>query len=174
MHRAPSRLAILLCFLLSGVAGLIYEIVWTKLLGLVLGNTVFSITTVLTAFMGGLALGSYVAGRLGDRIRNPLRIYGVLEIAIGAYCVAIPFLIVAAEPIFRAIYRACEGSPYTLALARAAIAGILLLPPTTLMGATLPILAKFFVARLDGMARSLGKLYGINTLGAVVGACVTG
>ncbi|MBI1853065.1 MAG: fused MFS/spermidine synthase [Planctomycetes bacterium] len=174
MTREPSRRLILLCFLLSGVAGLIYEIVWTKLLGLVLGNTVFSITTVLTAFMGGLALGSYVAGRLGDRIRNPLRAYGLLEIAIGAYCVAIPFLIAAAEPIFRAFYRNYEGSPTTLALARAAIAGVILLPPTTLMGATLPILARFFVSRLDGMAGSLGRLYGLNTLGAVIGACGTG
>ena len=70
---------ILLCLLLSGACGLVYEILWMKMLTLTMGNTVFSITTVLTAFMGGLALGSFLTGRVVDKIRNPLKIYGLLE-----------------------------------------------------------------------------------------------
>ena len=84
---------ILLFLLLSGSCGLVYEILWMKMLTLVIGNTVFSITTVLTAFMGGLALGSFVAGRHIDKIKNPLRVYGLLEGGIGLYALILPFLI---------------------------------------------------------------------------------
>ena len=88
---------VLTFFFLSGVCGLIYETVWMRLLRLVMGNTVYSVSTVLTAFMGGLALGSYVAGRLIDRYRRPLRIYGILEAGIGLYCLILPVLIAGAE-----------------------------------------------------------------------------
>ncbi len=77
---------ILLFLMVSGSCGLVYEILWMKMLTLVIGNTVFSITTVLTAFMGGLALGSFLAGRFIDKIKDPLRTYGILEGGIGALC----------------------------------------------------------------------------------------
>ena len=88
-----SKPLILLFLLLSGSCGLIYEIVWMKTLTLVIGNSVFSITTVLTAFMGGLALGSFLAGRFIDKIKNPLRTYGLLEGGIGLYALLLPLLI---------------------------------------------------------------------------------
>ena len=84
---------ILLFLLLSGACGLVYEILWMKMLTLTMGNTVFSITTVLTAFMGGLALGSFLAGRFIDKIKNPLRTYGLLEGGIGLYALLLPLLI---------------------------------------------------------------------------------
>jgi len=97
---------ILLFLLLSGSCGLVYEILWLKMLTLVIGNTVFAVTTVLTAFMGGLALGSYLAGRYSDKIENPLRTYGILEGGIGLYALLLPLLIAGTEPLFRLVYQA--------------------------------------------------------------------
>ncbi len=169
-RNACGRTFILLCFFLSGAVGLIYEIVWMKMLTLVIGNTVFSVTTVLTAFMGGLALGSYLAGRLIDKSKNPLRIFGVLEGIIGAYALVLPLLIAGTEPLFRFIYQNFEMSFYSLSLLRFLICGILLLLPTTLMGATFPVLSKYFVERKTHLGWTIGKLYGVNTFGAVLGS----
>jgi len=120
---------------------LIYEILWMKMLTLIIGNTIFSITTVLTAFMGGLALGSFLAGRRVEKIRNPLKVYGILEGGIGAYALLLPVLIAGTEPLFRYIYQNAGVSFYVFSLLRFAICGALLLVPTTLMGATLPVLS---------------------------------
>jgi spermidine synthase len=84
---------ILGCFFLSGATGLMYEVGWSRLLGLVFGNTVYAISTVLAAFMGGLALGCYLGGRWADRLRRPLLAYGYLEVIIGAYALLSPFLL---------------------------------------------------------------------------------
>lgn len=92
-------------FFFSGAVGLIFEIVWTRLLGLLMGNSVFSIATVLSAFMGGLALGSYLGGRLSRRVKNPILVYGLLEGAIGIYCLFIPSIIHATEPLYQWVYQ---------------------------------------------------------------------
>lgn len=173
-NTSRTYILVLAFFFLSGMCGLVYEIVWTRMLGLIMGNTTFSITTVLTSFMGGLALGSYLAGRWIDRSRNPLRVYGVLEGAIGVYCVCVPFLIDAVEPLFAWLYQNGQGSAYFFALSRFAVCGVLLLVPTTLMGATLPALVKYCVARRESLGVTIGILYGINTFGAVVGCAATG
>ncbi len=111
-----ARPLILAFLLVSGSCGLIYEIVWMRMLTLVIGNTVFSISTVLTAFMGGLALGSFLAGRLIDKIKDPLRTYGALEGAIGAYALLLPVLLAGTEPLFRFVYQNLDPSFYTLSL----------------------------------------------------------
>lgn len=165
---------ILSFFFLSGVCGLIYEIIWIRLLRLVMGNTVFSVSTVLTAFMGGLALGSYIAGRLIDRRGHPLRIYGILEGLIGLYCIAIPGIIAATQPLYRVLYQNVQTSFLLFSLLRFLICGGILLVPTTLMGATLPVLSKHFVHRAEQLGWTVGKLYAINTFGAVIGAAGTG
>ncbi len=85
--------AVVACFLVSGAVGLVYEVLWIRMLGLVFGHTVFAITTVLAAFMGGLALGSFVFGRLADRSARLLTWYGGLEIGIGSYCLLLPSLL---------------------------------------------------------------------------------
>lgn len=165
---------LLLFFFLSGACGLIYEVVWTRMLTLVIGNTVFSVTTVLTAFMGGLALGSYLAGRIIDRRYDPLKVYGLLEGAIGLYCLLIPWLIEALVPLYRLVYLSLQHSFYALSLTRFLICGSLLLVPTTLMGATLPVLSKSLVSRMDRLGRDIGRLYALNTFGAVLGSFGTG
>lgn len=166
---------LILTFLLfSGTCGLIYEILWMKMLTLVIGNTVFSITTVLTAFMGGLALGSFLAGRLEGKIKNPLKTYGLLEGGIGAYALLLPFLIAGTEPLFRFIYQNVSPSFYGFSLLRFFVCGIILLVPTTLMGATLPVISKYFVKRQTHLGWTVSKIYGVNTFGAVLGSFAAG
>lgn len=137
---------------------MIYEIVWMKLLTLVIGNTMLAITTVLTSFMGGLALGSFWAGRLVDRVRNPVKIYGILEGVIGAYALLLPVLVAGTEPLFRFIYQNFHTSVYTFSVLRFLVCGAILLIPTTLMGATLPLLSKYFVERQTHLGWTVGKL----------------
>jgi predicted membrane-bound spermidine synthase len=97
---------ILICFFLSGATGLVYQVVWLRMLGLVFGHTVYAVTTVLAAFMGGLALGSYLFARASARIRNLLRAYAWLEIGIGAYCALMPFLVWVASAAHLSLHRA--------------------------------------------------------------------
>ncbi|MGA1842909.1 MAG: fused MFS/spermidine synthase, partial [bacterium] len=165
---------VLFSFFLSGAVGLIYEIIWTRLLRLVMGNTVFSITTVLCAFMGGLSLGSFWGGKIIDRRSDPLRIYAFLEGAIGIYSLLLPWLIRSTEIFYRPIYQNYHSSFYLFSLIRFFFCGILLLLPTTLMGATLPVLTKFFIRASDRIGWTVGKLYAVNTFGAVLGVFSAG
>ncbi|HYG77009.1 MAG TPA: fused MFS/spermidine synthase [Planctomycetota bacterium] len=162
-------------FLISGACGLIYEVLWSKQLGLIFGNTVQSLSAVLTAFMGGLALGSYLGGRFVSRIKRPLLAYGVLEIIIGVYCALLPWVFSDGGPIV-ALYRALhtDTGSTTLTVARFFISFVLLLIPTIFMGATLPLLSQFLVASQQTMGRTVGALYATNSLGAVLGAAGTG
>jgi len=172
----PLARQVLLCllFVLSGAAGLVYELVWTRQLILLFGGTTYAITTVLVAFMGGLGLGSYLAGRLSQRLHQPGALYGLLEIGIGLYAFAVPLLLQAAEPLYRAMYPAVEGRLWPLTAARFVVGTIVLVLPTTLMGATLPILVRFVTLLGGGFGRSVGVMYGVNTLGAVLGVLATG
>ena len=173
----PSRsvgILILCAFFISGAAGLIHEVVWTRLLRHIMGNTVYSITTVLCAFMGGLALGSFVGGRIIDRRSDPLRVFAILEGIIALYCLALPWLINGAEPVYRFFYQYTQNSPYIFALTRFFFSGLLLLVPATLMGASLPVLARFFANASGRIGWSVGTVYGINTFGAVLGTVIAG
>ncbi|MFQ5521665.1 MAG: fused MFS/spermidine synthase, partial [Candidatus Methylomirabilia bacterium] len=175
-HREVRRVlfCILACFFLSGATGLIYEVLWIRALGLVFGHTVFAITTVLTAFMAGLGLGSFLFGRLADRRRDLLRLYGILEGGIGLYCLGIPLLLSTVEAIHLVLYRSLHLSFYAFSLAQFGLTFLILVVPTTLMGATLPILSRFFVREEATLGRRVGLLYALNTLGAVLGAALAG
>ncbi len=170
MLKTPPRIWIFLFFFVSGATGLIYEVVWTRLLTLVMGNTHYSITTVLTAFMGGLALGSYAGGKMIDRRFNPLTAYAFLEAGIGLYCLLIPSLIDVAFPIFKWIYLNLGDSYTQASLARFLVCVAILIVPATFMGATLPVLSKFVSKDEAHIGKDVGTLYSINTLGAVFGA----
>lgn len=172
---SPPRGGIVLAlFLASGFAGLVYEVLWTRMLTYVFGATLYAVSTVLAAYMGGLALGSFVFGRWADRQRNPLRLYALLEIGIALSAFAVPGLLRLADPAFRSLYRNGEPSFQTLTLVRLLLTLGVLLVPTTLMGATLPVLSKWYGRVRDRLGMSLGVLYAVNTLGAVVGCYATG
>jgi spermidine synthase len=162
------------CFFLSGATALIYEVLWLRMLGLVFGHTIFAVTTVLTAFMAGLGLGSWVFGRIADRQARPLRFYGLLEIGVGVLCLLVPVMLPWVETVYRALARGLGLSFLAFSLAQFALILVLLLPPTTLMGATLPVLSRVFATEAHALGRRVGFLYAINTLGAMVGTGLAG
>lgn len=166
--------AVALCFFLSGFSALIFQVVWLRKLDLVFGHTVYAVTTVLAAFMGGLALGSRLFGRIADRRENVLRLYGILEAGVGLYAVILPLLIASLTPLFRLLYHATGESFFLFSLVRFLIFCVLLLPPTTLMGGTLPVLARFFTRKERRFGRTVGFLYAWNTFGAVLGTLTGG
>lgn len=162
------------CFLFSGVSGLVYEVVWTRMLTQIFGNTTHAIATVLASFMAGLALGSYVLGRWVKGANNPLRIYGILEAGIGFYGLAIPWLFDAAQSLYSPLQGLRDLSLTLFTLILFGFCFILLLLPTFMMGGTLPVLSQFFVHQMGKLGRRVGNLYGINTLGAVLGCAGAG
>jgi spermidine synthase len=163
--------AVLLCFLLSGMSGLIYQVIWVRQLELVFGTTTFAASTVLTAFMGGLAGGSYYFGRRAHKTGNPLKLYGMLELGIGAYGLAIPHLFTGLPAIYEPLYPMLHTSFVLLTVVRLILTLAVLIVPTALMGATLPVLAAFYAPRGRSIGLNVGRLYSINTFGAVIGAC---
>ena len=169
-----SRWAVFGLFFFSGACALIYQITWMRLFRLAMGNTVFTSATVLTAFMAGLALGSWVAGRLADRTGRPLRTYAYLEVLIGLCGLAMTPAFNALEPVYGWLYHGLDGTGIWLGVGRFLVSAALLALPTTLMGSTLPLLSRFTTQRLASMGRDLGRLYALNTLGAALGAALTG
>ena len=124
--------------------------------------------------MGGLAVGSYLGGRVTNRLNRPLRLYGLLEIFIGTYCALAPFLFNGAEFIYQAIYNSFGTFFYLLAITRFLISLLILLIPATFMGATLPVLTEALLNRRSELGFTAGSLYAFNTFGAVVGTLCAG
>ncbi len=164
-----------LIFILSGASGLIYEVIWMRQLTLIFGSTVFATSTVLTAFMAGLALGSYYFGRkIDESTQSPLRLYALLEAGIGVFCLVWPLILAALGAIYVLIHRNVTSEFYTLSLIRFVLTFGVILIPSTLMGGTLPVLTRFFVKRLEQLGTNIGILYALNTFGAVVGTVAAG
>ncbi|MDQ7827038.1 MAG: fused MFS/spermidine synthase [Candidatus Eremiobacteraeota bacterium] len=171
------------CFFFSGMCGLIYQVLWTRTLSLIFGHTTFAVSTVITAFLGGLALGSALIGRWADReevLRKAvgrgsaspaLAAYGAIEVLVGVYCLFTPLLFKGVE----AVYLKYAGLPFfALSMLRFGLCLVVLLFPTCLMGGTLPLLARFFIRREGEVGKGLGFLYFINTAGAVAGTVAAG
>ena len=159
------------CFVFSGATGLIYEVLWARMLGLVFGATTLAVSTVLAAFMGGLALGSAMAGRLARRIRKPLSVYGWMEIGIAAYALLVPFLFRWVDNLYAFIWQQFQPGFFTFSLWRFLLSCLLLLVPTTLMGATLPVLSAALVRH---SSTAVTRLYACNLAGAIVGTLAAG
>lgn len=161
-------------FFFSGATGLIYQVLWTRRLTLTFGHTVLAVSTVLTAFMAGLALGSVVAGRWSDRAGGSfLKVYGYLEGFIGLWAfLTLPLLRLVENIYIGLASGGMAGVP--LQLACFASAAVVLVPPTTAMGATVPILTRLLVTQPGEVGPLLSRLYGINTLGALLGAALGG
>ena len=166
---------VFILFFFSGMSGLIYQIVWTRMLVLIFGNTMLATSTVLSAFMAGLAGGSYVFGKFADkRPRGLLRVYALLEAGIGVYALLFPLLLSVLGPLYTSLYQSLAGSLVAVNLFRFVICFVLIVVPTFLMGATLPVLIKRFVKGTQTIGRQVGLLYGLNTIGAVAGSVVCG
>jgi spermidine synthase len=167
------RGAVLSVFLVSGAAGLAYEVVWTRSLSLIFGVTAFAAATVLAAFMGGLALGSWALGRGVDRQKHPLLVYAVLETGIGLYALLVPTLFESLQGPYLLLHRLDLPSP-VFGLARALLAGLVVLVPTALMGGTFPVLVRFFVRSHREVGVGTATLYAVNTTGAIAGCLLAG
>lgn len=165
--------ALLTIYLLSGVSGLVYQVLWQRMLALTFGVSPYATATVLAAFMAGLALGGYLAGRVADRVRRPLVWYGVVEVLIGLSGLLTPWAFVALQDAYAALYTALGGSALA-PVARFAMAFAVLLVPTALMGASFPLIVKAALGSREDGGRAIGLLYAVNTLGAVVGTLVAG
>jgi spermidine synthase len=174
----PTALALALCFALSGVAALIYQTAWTRQFALVFGTSELAVATVLAAYMGGLALGAWLAQRWLPRITRPVLTYAGLELGIGASAVLlVPALLLASDALLRNVFGGQSGPPDSAQTAISVFylisAFVALAVPTVLMGATLPLLARHAVHTEAQIGRRIGMLYAMNTAGAVVGALVT-
>src|SRR5258705_5888903 len=159
-------------FFASGASALILETLWFRQAGLAFGNSIWASSLVLSAFMGGLALGNALVAQAGTRLSNPVRAYAFAEAAVALTGVGLvylfPFLGAALAPVFRPLL----DHPWTLNPLRLLVAFLLLLIPSTAMGVTLPLLTRALLRDERSFGRLLGALYGWNTLGAMVGVLI--
>lgn len=175
--------ALIALFFLSGLSGLIYEVVWLRMLIRAFGVTIYAVTTVLVVFMAGLALGSigvgrYLARRASRRGTHAgsmlLRYYAIAEVLIGVTALCSTEVIIRLPAIFQAIVVTVGGAPAFIALLRFGLAVLVLLLPTVLMGATLPLLSGHLTSTGGRAGERAGTLYGANTIGAVLGVIGAG
>jgi spermidine synthase len=165
---------VLALFVASGAAGLIYQVVWSRELVLVFGNTTQAVATIVTAFMAGLGFGSLAGGRLADTSRRPLRLYGLVELAVAAMAALLPLAFSSLAELYRGIWPSLVERPGQLAGVRFGLALAAVAPATFLMGMTLPLLTRYLVRTLDEAGARLGELYAANTIGAMVGTLLGG
>ena len=169
MHPRRFLPALFVLFIGSGCAALVYEIVWFQLLQLVIGSSSISLGILLGTFMGGMCLGSLALPRMISARRHPLRVYAALEAGIGLFALLILF----GMPLVGGVYTAWAGTGVTGIVLRAMAAGVCLLPPTVMMGATLPAISRWVKATPEGVSW-LGFFYGGNIAGGVLGSLAAG
>lgn len=172
--RRAAAYLMLLMFFLSGVAALVYQIVWARKLFLVFGVTVYATSAVVTTFMAGLALGSLYFGRVADRWRRPLVLFAMLELGIGAFGALFPLIAEALEPVYVAFYGPFGQNHYVMSLVRFGLSFAVLLVPTSLMGGTLPVLSRAYVSHAKRLGKEVAGLYSVNNLGAFIGCVLAG
>jgi spermidine synthase len=166
--------ALAFLFFCSGTSALIYQILWLRLFGWVFGITTYAASAVWASFMIGLAAGSFAAGLLADRVRRPLRWFAAAELLVAASALATPAVLAFLQRLYVAVYPSLPDSLGLLTLARFIIALGALVVPTTMMGATLPLVLKSSGFRGGALGSRVGTLYGSNTAGAITGTLAAG
>ena len=173
--RSRRGVALFAAFGVSGLAALAYEVAWTRSLSLVLGSSVYAFAIMLTTFLVGLALGAGVGAWIADRVRRPLAALAAVEAGVAVSAFAGLFLIAELPYVFLMLYRGFESSPTALLLVtRLTAAALVMLVPTTLLGAVFPLAVRAAAGSVEAIGRTVGALYSVNTLGAIVGAFATG
>ncbi len=165
-----------LVFVLSGAAGLIYESIWTRYLGLFVGHGAYAQIIVLTIFLGGMSIGAFVVGKFSERLRNPLATYAYVELAIGIIGLRFHDIFVATTSgAYDHLFPALAGSPQLVVIVKWTIAALLILPQSILLGATFPLMSAGvlrIVPRQPG--KVLAELYFANSLGGAIGVLLAG
>lgn len=168
---------VFLCFLLSGGSGLLFEVLWTRELQLLFGSTTLAMSTVLSVFMGGLALGSLLGGKVAPKVKRPLVAYALVEACVGLYALLLPFFLARYPGLNALLWRTVGDHFVLLSFLRFLATALVLIVPTTLMGATLPLLSQYVAqkhAGIIGTSVQIGTLFAMNTTGAVVGTFLSG
>ncbi|MBI4862997.1 MAG: fused MFS/spermidine synthase, partial [Candidatus Riflebacteria bacterium] len=173
MSSASLHARVVTALLLSGGAGLVYETVWARALVRYTGSTAFSVAVILAAFMGGMAAGAWIGGRIADRSRRPLVWYAGLEGCLGLCGLSMPWAIGAMGSLYLAMASGVEAPEPVLALLRGAVFLALLAVPALLMGATFPLACRVVVQRHSDVQGGVSGLYAANSAGAVVGCLAT-
>jgi spermidine synthase len=166
--------ALFVCFFLSGAAGLMDQVVWTKALGLIFGHTAYAVATVLAVFMAGLASGSAWIGRRGERSNRPIALYSWLEFGVAATAAISLAGLAGVRAAYVAAYPYASGNASALLMLRFLGSALVLFLPTFLMGGTLPVLARGLTRNAAELGARLSRLYWINTAGAVAGTFAAG
>src|SRR5689334_20568418 len=181
MRHSRLHTIVLLLFFLGGLSALVYEVTWVRLLSLSFGVSVYAVSAVLTAFMGGLALGSWLFGRLAARIDagngDPgalLRLYALIQVGVGVCALLAVPLFGLLSALYVWIYRQLAPDFYSFNLIRFGLAALILLVPTSLMGGTLPLMGQLLARQESSRGGALGGLYAASTFGGVVGAFASG
>jgi len=172
--RSTARTVYLACFFFSGAAGLIYQILWIRILSIVFGNTIYAASMVVAAFLAGLAIGSHVWGKRADGIEKPLKAYIQLEVGIAVTSLAATVLIFLLDDAIVGMMSVESIASGRWQLLRFVMLFCLLIVPTFLMGGTTPIMAKFFVKNFERLGRGIASLYAANTYGAMAGCFLSG
>ena len=165
---------LIILFFGSGACALVYQVMWLRLLSLVFGVTVYAASTVLAAFMAGLGVGSFLAGRFAARITRPLAAFGIAEVLVGITAFLTPPLLEALTGIWISLHESLPSSLAAITVIRFIVAFLVLIVPTSLMGATLPLVVQSAITRNDRIGGKIGVLYAINTAGAIAGALIAG
>lgn len=173
VRSARSRL-LLGAFALSGAAALIYEVTWTRALSLVIGSTTYALSTMLATFMGGLALGGALGGRLADRGKNLVAAFAACELGIGLAGVLSLPLIYALPRVYLALYQQFHLYPRLFFTLQILLCAAVMVVPTFLMGATFPIVSRAVSRGVEQIGRDVGAAYSLNTVGAVAGSLSAG
>ena len=163
------HIAALICFFLSGFAGLVYEVAWIRQAALLFGSTTFAVSAVLAVFFLGLAIGAYLLGRIGQRTSRPLILFAYIEIGLGLLALISPFVFDFADFLYGVAYRILSDDPILRFTTRLLLVALVVLPPTVLMGGTLPLFCRQYSRNSGTIARAVGLLYGVNTLGGCIG-----
>lgn len=166
MKQIPIKKILLIAFTLSGMAALIYQITWIRPLQFLLGSTTYIISIILAAFMGGLAFGSWWMAKYVDHISNLPKAYGLMEIGIGIYGVLLLSIFNILPNVYNNLYWLHENF-YVFMIVQFILVFIVLLIPTTLMGATFPVVAKFYTEKIG---KGIGEIYSVNNIGAIFGS----
>lgn len=169
-----ARLLVTVCIVLTGASSLVYEVVWLAQSVLVIGAATPAFSTVLAVFFGGLALGAWLFGRFSTRWRRPLVAYGILQVVLVVLGLAATVAFGPLDRIYGAFYRALGEQPGLLAVVRTLLIAAILLPPTVLMGGTLPLISRQFATDHRRVAGTVARLSALNTLGAAAGCALAG
>ncbi len=171
----PVQIMTIALFVFSGATSLVYQVTWMRVLSLFFGSDVYAAAITVSVFMGGLSLGSWIVGRIGDNLRHPFAAYGFCEIGIAFLALAFPYLLNGFEDTYREIYRAhFETRPALYHGFRLLVVAAAILPPTILMGATLPLIVRQFAGQPDVLGLRVGTFYAVNTMGALIGTIGAG